>query len=153
MRTMMMATALVLAACGGGTKQPETTDSLEATPVMTPATAAGTGTRHEVQMVMEGTAYRYSPSELTIKPGDTVIFRGVSGGLHNVQFWPDSVATTAQAALDAVIPNRMGLLGTNLVAEGDSLVFTFAGVPAGRYPFYCMPHQAMGMQGVLTIAE
>ena len=38
-------------------------------------------------------------------------------------------------------------------AEGDSLVFTFAGVPAGRYPYYCLPHQAMGMKGELTIAN
>ncbi len=71
----------------------------------------------------------------------------------NVQFWPDNVAAPAQAALDAVLPNRMGLLSTNLVPEGDSLVFTFSGVPSGRYPFTCMPHEAMGMKGVLTIAD
>lgn len=153
MRTILVAAVSTLMACGGGADQPETADSLTAHPPAAPAPAAGIGARHEVQMVMEGTSYRYAPAELTIKPGDTVIFRGVSGGFHNVQFWTDSVATTAQAALDAVVPNRMGLLSTNLVAEGDSLVFTFTNVPAGRYPYFCMPHEAMGMKGVLTIAE
>lgn len=151
MRTMkMMAAILMLGACGGEGEVPETTETPGPTP---PAVVTGTGTRHEVQMVMNGSEYLYQPAALTIKPGDTVVFRGVTGGYHNVQFWPDSVAQTAQAALDAVVPNRMGLLSTNLVAEGDSLVFTFTGVPAGRYPYFCLPHQAMGMTGVLTIAE
>jgi plastocyanin len=153
MRMNMALAVLVLAACGGAADAPRTTDSLEVTPVVTPAPTTGSGARHEVRMVVAGTSYQYEPATLTIKPGDTVVFLGVSGGFHNVQFWPDSVAASAQSALDAVIPNRMGLLGTNLVPEGDSLLFTFAGVPAGRYPFYCLPHQAMGMQGALTIAE
>jgi plastocyanin len=153
MRTIMALAAVTLVACGGGADTPETTESLEATPAAAPAPVPGTGTRHEVRMAMAGTAYTYEPAALTIKPGDTVVFRGVSGGVHNVQFWPDSVASSAQAALDAVVPNRMGLLSTNLVAEGDSLVFTFTGVPAGRYPYFCLPHEAMGMKGLITIAE
>ena len=155
MRMITLVAVLALAACGGAADAPESTDSPESTPAAAPSMAAaqGTGTRHEVRMVMSGTAYGYEPANLTIKPGDTVVFHGVSGGFHNVQFWPDSVASSAQVALDAVVPNRMGLLATNLIAEGDSLVFTFAGVPAGRYPYYCMPHEMMGMKGVLTIAE
>jgi plastocyanin len=141
-------------ACGGGADTPDTPDTVATTPAVTPApAAAGSGTRHEVQMVMSGTTYAYEPANLTVKPGDTVVFRGVSGGFHNVQFWPDSVPAAAQAALDAVVPNRMGLLATNLVAEGDSLVFTFAGVAPGRYPFYCLPHEMMGMKGAITIAN
>lgn len=155
MRTIAAVTVLLLAACGSAPESPGNPESPEA-PAAPPASnvaGTGTGTRHEVQMVMAGTAYRYEPAALTIKPGDTVVFRGISGGFHNVQFWPDSVAASAQSALDAVIPNRMGLLSTNLVAEGDSLVFTFSGVPTGRYPYFCLPHEAMGMKGVLTIAE
>jgi plastocyanin len=155
MRTILALAAMTLVACGGGADAPEQPDSVGTVPTAAPAPTppAGTGTRHEVRMVMVGTTYAYEPASLTIKPGDTVVFKGVTGGFHNVQFWPDSVAATAQAALDAVVPNRMGLLGTNLVAEGDSLVFTFAGVPEGRYPYYCLPHQAMGMTGALTIAN
>ena len=153
MRTTLALMAMTLVACGGGADAPEHTDTLTVAPAAAPVAPTATGTRHEVRMVMVGTAYSYEPAALTVKPGDTVVFRGVSGGFHNVQFWPDSVATTAQSALDAVVPNRMGLLGTNLIAEGDSLVFTFAGVPAGRYPYYCLPHQAMGMKGEITIAN
>ena len=82
-----------------------------------------------------------------------MVFRGVSGGMHNVQFDADSLPAGAAAALSAVLPNKMMDLATNLVAEGDSIVVTFAGVPAGRYPYYCLPHQAMGMRAELLVRE
>ena len=28
---------------------------------------------------------------------------------------------------------------------------SFAGVPAGRYEYYCMPHMGMNMKGVITV--
>ncbi|HRP08993.1 MAG TPA: plastocyanin/azurin family copper-binding protein [Gemmatimonadales bacterium] len=147
---------IMLAGCGGepAPETPQETAAPVEAPVATEQAApAGSGTRHEVQMVLEGTNYLFKPAELTIRPGDQVVFRGVSGSFHNVQFWADSVAANAKAALDAVIPNRMGELATNLINEGDSLVFNFTGVPAGRYPFTCLPHMAMGMHGVLTISQ
>lgn len=150
MRTIgVVSAAAFLMACGGG-EPAETIDSTTA-PVVPVAGPTGTGARHEVEMVMEGTNYVYRPAALNIKAGDVVVFKGVSGGLHNVQFHPDSIPAGSQAALDAVIPNRMDLLATNLIVEGDSLVFTFSGVPAGRYPFFCMPHTAMGMFGAVTV--
>lgn len=146
---------VLLASCGGESAPEAPQESV--TPAAAPAAAetalpAG-GTRHEVQLVMEGTNYLFKPAALTIKPGDQVVFKGISGSFHNVQFWADSMSAAARTALDAVIPNRMGELATNLINEGDSLVFNFTGVPAGRYPFTCLPHMAMGMDGVLTITE
>lgn len=147
---------IVLVGCGGE-PAPEAPRQDAAPAEVAPATDQASlpdgATRHEVQMVLEGTRYLFKPAELTIRAGDQVVFKGVSGSFHNVQFWGDSVAAGARAALDAVIPNRMGELATSLVNEGDSLVFNFTGVPAGRYPFTCLPHTAMGMHGVLNITE
>lgn len=145
--------AAVLMACSGGGESPEAPVAAPAEPVAAPVATEGSGTRHEVQMVLEGTDYRFVPAALTIRTGDVVVFRGVSGAFHNVEFWPDSLPANSRAALSLVVPNRMSDLATNLINEGDSLVFTFTGVPAGRYPFFCLPHQAMNMTGVLTITE
>lgn len=141
--------AMVLAACGGE-KQAETTDSSAmAAPVAAPAAS---GARHDIQMVLEGTAYKFVPAEFTIKAGDVVVYHNISGGPHNVQFWADSIPTGAAAVLDAAIADKMGPLSSALIAApGDSLVVSFAGAPVGTYAFTCTPHMAMGMHGKVTV--
>jgi plastocyanin len=38
------------------------------------------------------------------------------------------------------------------VTEANGVyTISFAGVKPGRYEFFCMPHMAMGMKGVLTV--
>lgn len=151
---MLAGAALVLAACGGE-KAAETVDSTAMAPAAEPAAAApaATGTTHEVQMVMEGTAYKYVPAELTIKAGDTVVFKSISGGLHNVQFYPDSIPPSAASVLDAAITNKQGPLASALVNEGESITISFAGAPAGEYKYFCLPHQALGMVAKITVTE
>ncbi|PKL93836.1 MAG: hypothetical protein CVV20_01605, partial [Gemmatimonadetes bacterium HGW-Gemmatimonadetes-1] len=57
-------------------------------------------------------------------------------------------------ALDAAITNKQGPLASALVAEGDNVTITFpAALPTGEYRFFCLPHQMMGMHGMITIAE
>ena len=92
---------LVLAACGGGGEQQQQAAQPEA-PAAAPAPAGGAS--HDVNMVLEGTAYKYVPDQLTIKAGDQVVFHNVSGGPHNVQFWADSIPAGTAEALDAAMP-------------------------------------------------
>ena len=147
---MVAGVAVLLAACGGEKKTETTTDS-SAMMAPTPA-AAAMGTRHEVDMMMEGTTYKFSPADLTISAGDVVVFKNVSGGPHNVQFKADSIPAGAQAVLDAAITDKMGPLSSALVsAPGDSLVISFAGAPVGDYYFTCTPHMAMNMHGKFTV--
>lgn len=116
-----------------------------------PATDS-TSTIHEVRMLQEGESQRFEPANLTIQRGDRVRFVTVSGAPHNIAFDPDSVSAAARAALAAGMPDRMGpLAGPLLMEEGDSYTITFANVPPGRYPFFCMPHLAMGMKGTITV--
>lgn len=153
MRKMMSVVGLAfLAACGGGEKAAET-PAAEAPAAEAPAAAApATGTVHEVQMVLEGTAYKYIPETLTIKAGDKVVFKNVSGGPHNVQFVADSIPAGAAAVLDAAMADRMGPVAGPLLAEPNATYeVSFAGAPAGTYPYFCLPHQAMGMKGVITV--
>ncbi len=108
-------------------------------------------TTHEVKMLQQGESYRFEPANLTIKRGDRVRFLTVSGAPHNVAFETERVPAAARSALAAGMPERMGpLAGPLLMNEGDSYTITF-NVPAGEYPYFCMPHMAMGMTGTITV--
>lgn len=116
------------------------------------ADAATPPTQHEVRMVLEGTTYRFEPANLTVRAGDRVRFTTASGGPHNVAFDPAKVPDAAEARLSAGMPNQMSpLSGPFVINAGDSYTVTFAGVPAGRYEYFCLPHQAMNMKGVITV--
>ncbi|HLM66126.1 MAG TPA: plastocyanin/azurin family copper-binding protein [Longimicrobium sp.] len=116
------------------------------------ADAAPTPTVHQVRMVMEGSAARFEPANLTVRSGDQVRFVTASGGPHNVAFDAAKVPDATEARLSAGMPNQIApLSGPFVINAGDSYTISFAGVPAGRYEISCLPHQAMGMKGVVTV--
>lgn len=109
-------------------------------------------TTHEVRMVMEGTHARFEPANLTIRSGDRVHFTTVSGGPHNVAFDPAKVPDAAEARLSAGMPGQIQpLSGALVINAGDGYTVNFAGVPAGRYEYFCLPHMGMNMKGVITV--
>ena len=154
--SMLAGLAFVLAACGGGEQkaddQQTTATPDQAAPAAGDAAPAAGGTTHDVNMVLEGSSYKYVPDQLTIKSGDVVRFHNVSGGPHNVSFWADSVPGGAADALKAGMPDQMAPLEGSLLTEVNGIyTVTFANAPAGEYKFYCLPHLALGMKGNLTV--
>lgn len=141
--------ALLVMACGGGEPaQQEAAPAAEA-PAAAPAV---TGATHDVNMVLEGTEYHYVPATLTVANGDRVNFHNVSGGPHNVQFWTDSIPAGSSDALSAGMADQMSPLAGPLVIEPNGVYsVTFSGVPAGQYKFFCLPHLANKMVGVITV--
>lgn len=120
------------------------------TPSAAPAPA--TGATHDVQMVGDASGYRFVPASLTIKRGDAVRWTNVSGGPHNVSFWPDSIPAGAQSALSANMPSTTSpLIGPLLLTPNQTYTISFANVPTGAYKFYCTPHLALGMKGVIQV--
>ncbi len=116
------------------------------------STDAAPPATHEVRMVLEGTSARFEPANLTIRNGDRIRFTTVSGGPHNVAFDPAKVPDAAEARLSAGMPGQIQpLSGALVINAGDSYTVNFAGVPAGRYEYYCMPHMGMNMKGVITV--
>jgi plastocyanin len=157
--SMVAGLALVLAACGGGENKgaaatPADTSAAAAPPPAgggaAAAPAAG-GAKHDVNMELVGTTYKYDPSDITVKAGDQVVFHNVSGGPHNVQFYPDSIPSGAQSAIN--MPDQMGPLASPLLTEPNATytVTIGANAPKGDYHFYCLPHQALGMKGKITV--
>lgn len=161
--TIAAGLAVMLAACGGEKKAPAAEGSAttpapaaEAAPAPAPAAEtapAATGATVDVSMVLEGTAYKYVPAEITVKAGDVIKFKNVSGGPHNVAFKAGGVPAGSESAIDAALgANKMGPLTGSLIVE-QAGVYTLgtSGFPAGSYEFHCTPHEALGMKGKLTV--
>ena len=87
-----------------------------------------------------------------VKSGTTVRFINVSGGPHNITFYPDSIPAGAAAALKAWMPNPMGdLTGPFLTKPNETYDVSFAGAPTGTYKGYCIPHVALGMKITIKV--
>ena len=153
--------AIMLGACGG--EKAATTDSAAAPAAEAAAApaeaapAAGamapiTGTTHEIKMIGDGAGYRFEPANLTVAAGDGVKFTLVSGGPHNVAFDGAAIPAAGKAALIANMPEQAGELSGKMMLNADeSYTVSFAGVAAGDYPYFCTPHLAMNMKGVITV--
>lgn len=160
MTSMLAGLAFVVAACGGGEQnadeQQTTTTQDQAAPAgeapAGDATPAAGGTTHTVDMVLEGSSYKYVPDQLTIKSGDVVNFVNKSGGPHNVAFWADSIPSGAADALKAGMPDQMAPLEGSLLTEPNAVyTVSFANAPTGEYKYYCLPHLALGMKARITV--
>ena len=103
-------------------------------------------------MVGDGSGYRFEPANVTIGKGDSVRFVMVSGGPHNVAFDTTAMPKGAHAKLSANMPSQMAdMMGPLLLDAGESYTISFAGVPAGTYPYYCVPHLPMNQRGIITV--
>ena len=93
------------------------------------------------------------PDNITIKAGDEVVFKGVSGLSHDVAFYPDSIPPGAAAVLEQGDRRPAAAAGDRDDHRRQSVTISFAGAPAGTYKFYCIPHMAMGMKGTITVTQ
>ncbi len=114
-----------------------------------------TGVVHEIQMVGSvEIGFRFEPSALTIKAGDTVRWVNGSGFPHNVAFYADRIPDGASVIVDAVMPaeGKLGPMNGRIVSEaGDSFEMDFVSAPTGTYHYFSVPQEAMGMLATLTV--
>jgi len=107
---------------------------------------------HHVQMMQQGSKYMFSPANFTVHVGDVVEFENVSGGPHNVEFDKDHIPAGAREVLNHAMPRKMGdLAGPFLTQPHEKYSVSFAGAPKGEYHYFCLPHKALGMVGVITV--
>ena len=81
------------------------------------------------------TSYVFTPKELTITAGDTVIWKN-QGGSHNVD------------GLQTIFPANAVSFGNNV---GAGWTYKFVFNTPGTYNYQCDPHAAMGMTGMITV--
>lgn len=115
-----------------------------------PNQAAGNVIR--VRMVQQGSRYLYEPANFTVRQGDIVEFINVNGFPHNVQFEPGKIPAGAAEVLNRNMPNRLGPLQSPMFTQPNQTYrISFAGAPVGTYEYFCLPHKAMNMKGVITV--
>jgi len=96
--------------------------------------------------------YRFEPAEVVARPGDNLVFKVVSGAPHSVVYEAQGLSPGVKGAFNSSMPNRSGDLSSPLLtASGGEYHMVVPQVPAGAYPFYCLPHRAYDMRGTLTI--
>ena len=95
--------------------------------------------------------FRFSPSPVSAKRGDVLLFKAVSGTPHSVVFEGKDLAPAAHQALNGALPRRAGDLSSPLLTQGAEYRIVVPALPAGSYEFFCLPHRAYDMRGVLMI--
>jgi plastocyanin len=116
--------------------------------------AAGAQATHVVRMIANpaNQVYRFEPAEVVASPGDVLVFRVVSGAPHSVIFEAGGLSPGVRGAFNNAMPGRSGDLSSSLLtASGSEYRMTVPQVPAGSYPYYCLPHRAYDMRGTLRI--
>ena len=141
-RRLLVFSALVLGACGGGDAAPPGTMDDAAPSAEAEAPAAGvtaTGTVIEIQAVTDDQGNRFEPNEVDARPGDVLRIVLVSG-VHNLSFPAEKN------------PGAQGLPGPSdlLQLPGQTLDVPISFGP-GEYAFQCDPHAALGMTGKLEV--
>lgn len=105
------------------TTAPATSTPLPSVANASPTIASGTVT-------IEMAEHFYSPSLITVKVGTTVMWKVVGVQSHDVHA-------------------RDGSFNSPVMAPGNTFTYTFT--KAGKFPYYCAPHEGDGMFGEVDV--
>jgi plastocyanin len=98
----------------------------------------------------------FKPAEVTVAPGETVVWRNTSSVRHTITAYEDDIPGEAEffatgefdsqsAAEDGWTKGQGGL------DSGETYEHTFE-VP-GTYEYFCIPHEVSGMKGTVVVSE
>lgn len=98
----------------------------------------------------------FSPKELRIEPGDTVVWKNEvgSGVLHTVTAYEDDIpagaAYFASGDFTSESAARSNLVEGLIPADGE---YRHTFTVNGTYEYFCMPHELAGMTGSIFVGE
>ena len=120
----------LLAACGGGSSNSGSSGS------------SGGGSTTTVNMT---DALKYEPASVTIKKGDTITWKNTGQLQHTATDDASKAANKSNASL----PSGAQAWDSGLVDAGKTYSHKFD--VAGTYKYFCIPHEAAGMVGTITV--
>jgi len=105
------------------------------------------GVIHTIEMTSSTT---FSPAVLRVSPGDTIKWVNASAFPHTVTaYHPDNLGKGNGLPTDAVAFDS-GLIP----GEGDEWTYTIPlDAPPGTYAYFCLPHESLGMVGLLVVED
>jgi plastocyanin len=117
---------------------------------------ASAQTTHTVDMT---DSLVFDPDQLTIAPGDTVVWETVGSVGHSVTAYedriPEEAAYFASGGFDSEQTARSeyaaGDPAAGDVGSGETFEHTFE--VEGEYEYFCVPHESAGMVASLTVQE
>ena len=78
-------------------------------------------------------------------------FVNIAGGPHNVSFWADSIPPGAAEQLQRNMGPTVSPLNGALISQPNAEYrVSLAGLAAGTYKYYCLPHLALRMTGQIV---
>lgn len=111
---------------------------------------------HEIRLEAnpEKEIFRFSPAQVTARPGDVLLFRAVSGTPHSIVFESGGLSGPAHEALNGALSRRSGDLSSPLLTpNGAEYRIVVPALAPGKYAFFCLPHRAYDMRGELQITK
>jgi plastocyanin len=99
---------------------------------------------YTIKMGTDGGLLAYEPAQVTVDPGDTVVWVNNKAFPHNVVFdkVPGGDAALAKSLSSAKLLSKGG--------QEYSVTFP-ADAPAGEYSYFCQPHRGAGMAGKIVV--
>lgn len=138
-------------ATGTSTGNETATDNGTATGTSTDGGGGG-GETHTVDMTDD---LVFDPDEITIAPGDTIVWENVGDIGHSVTAYEDEIPEDAEffASGDADDEQaaRDGYPDQGDIPGGESYEYTFE--VEGEYGYFCIPHEDPGMLGTVIVSE
>ena len=140
-----------LAACssGGASSTGSSSDQSAATAVSrvsgglsAQASAVKAGTPTLIKMTDE---YKFDPASATIPVGATVTWENDGTMVHSATFDPAKATNRA----DVSLPSGVEPFDSGLLQPKQTWAHTFT--VAGTYKYFCIPHEALGMKGEITV--
>lgn len=134
---------------GGEGTEGGTTTGGEGTEGTTGGGGGGGGASHTVDMTDQ---LVFDPEEITIAPGDTVVWENTGQTGHSVTAYedeiPDGAEYFASGGFDSEQAARQAY-PEGEVAGGESFEHTFE--TEGEFGYFCIPHESVGMVGTVTV--
>jgi plastocyanin len=107
-----------------------------------------------LEAVPEKDTYRFTPAQITARPGDVLVFQAVRGAPHSIVFEGADLSEATHEAINGAMGRRTGDLSSPLLqSEGAEYRMVVPRVAPGVYRFYCLPHRAYDMRGELHITK
>jgi len=135
---------------------------LEARALLTAATLVGNTVilhaqkTHEIRLEAnrEKEIYRFTPSQVTVSPGDVIVFKVVSGAPHGIVFEGKGLSPAARNALSTAIGAKSGELASPMLTKnGAEYRLVLPKLPVGTYAYFCLPHRAYDMRGEIIVKK